>query len=85
MDYSYPRSMELSAYEWVLLDCMQGDQMLFTSQDWVERTWSLLTPVIEKLEQTVTAETIPLYAAGSAGPPEAARLLSRDNRQWRPL
>jgi len=85
MDYSYPRSMELSAYEWVLLDCMQGDQMLFTSQDWVERAWSLLTPVIEKLEQTVTAETIPLYAAGSAGPPEAARLLSRDNRQWRPL
>jgi glucose-6-phosphate 1-dehydrogenase len=85
MDYSYPRSMALSAYEWVLLDCMQGDQMLFTSQDWVERTWSLLTPVIEKLEQTVTAETIPRYAAGSDGPVDAAALLAKDGRQWRPV
>ncbi len=85
MDYSYPGGMELSAYEWVLLDCMLGDQMLFTSQDWVERTWSFLTPIIEELEQTATAETIPLYAAGSTGPSEAMRLLSRDNRQWRPL
>ncbi len=28
-------------YEWVLLDCMLADHMLFTRQDGVEQTWSL--------------------------------------------
>jgi glucose-6-phosphate 1-dehydrogenase len=85
MDYSYPPGAELTAYEWVVLDCMLGDHMLFTRQDGVEQTWSLLAPVIEKLEATMTADRVPRYASGSAGPPEAAKLLLRDNRQWRPL
>jgi glucose-6-phosphate 1-dehydrogenase len=85
MDYSYPPGAELSAYEWVVLDCMLGDHMLFTRQDGVEQTWSLLTPVIEKLEAVMTADRVPRYASGSAGPAEAARLLSQDNRRWRPL
>jgi len=85
MDYTYPRGVLLDAYEWVLLDCMVGDHMLFTSQDWVERTWSFLTPVIEKLGRTVTLETIPRYPAGSDGPVEAAALLTKDGKQWRPV
>lgn len=85
MDYSYPPGVELDAYEWVLLDCMLGDHMLFTRQDGVEQMWSVLTPVIEQLETRLSAKDIPQYAAGSAGPAEAMQLIEKDNRAWRPL
>jgi glucose-6-phosphate 1-dehydrogenase len=85
MDYTYPRGANLDAYEWVLLDCMLGDRMLFTRQDEVEQTWSLLTPVIEQLETGSSAGDIPHYAAGSSGPAEALQLIEKDNRAWRPL
>ena len=85
MDYSYPPGVQLDAYEWVLLDCMLGDHMLFTRQDGVEQMWSVLTPVIEQLETKSSAEDIPQYAGGSAGPAEAMQLIEKDNRAWRPL
>jgi len=85
MDYSYPPGVELDAYEWVLLDCMLGDHMLFTRQDGVEQIWSVLTPVIEQLETKLSAKDVPQYAAGSAGPAEAMQLIEKDNRAWRPL
>jgi glucose-6-phosphate 1-dehydrogenase len=85
MNYSYPRDVHLDAYEWVLLDCMLGDHMLFTRQDGVERMWSVLTPAIEHLEATVKPEDMPRYAAGSDGPDEAMRLIEKDGRAWRPL
>ena len=85
MDYSYPPGVQLDAYEWVLLDCMLGDHMLFTRQDGVEQMWSVLTPVIEQLETKLSAKDIPQYAAGSAGPAEAMQLIEKDNRAWSPL
>jgi glucose-6-phosphate 1-dehydrogenase len=85
MNYSYPRDVHLDAYEWVLLDCMLGDHMLFTRQDGVERMWSVLTPAIEHLEATVKPEDMPRYAAGSDGPSEAMHLIEKDDRAWRPL
>jgi glucose-6-phosphate 1-dehydrogenase len=59
--------------------------MLFTRKDWVEQTWSLLTPVIEQLETGLSAKEIPHYSAGSSGPAEALQLIEKDNRAWRPL
>jgi glucose-6-phosphate 1-dehydrogenase len=50
MTYSYPRGVLLDAYEWVLLDCILGDHMLFTREDSVELAWSTLTPVLETIE-----------------------------------
>jgi glucose-6-phosphate 1-dehydrogenase len=85
MNFSYPRGVLLDAYEWVVLDCMIGDRMLFTREDSVEETWRLLMPMIETLEAAVKDGNIPRYAAGSDGPPEAARLIARDGRAWRPL
>ncbi len=75
----------MSAYGWVLLDCMRGDQMLFLRQEGVELTWSLLTPIIERLESSTKAEIFPNYEAGSSGPEEAKSLIERDGRSWRPL
>jgi len=85
MDFSYQKGILLDAYEWVLLDCMIGDHLLFLREDGVESTWALLTPVIEKLESTTKTETFPNYEAGSSGPEEAALLIERDGRSWRPI
>jgi glucose-6-phosphate 1-dehydrogenase len=85
MDYVYQKGVLMNAYAWVLLDCMRGDQMLFLRQEGVELTWSLLTPVIERLEISTKAEYFPNYEAGSSGPEEARSLIERDSRLWRPL
>ena len=82
MDFSYEKDLQLDAYEWALLDCMLGDQLLFLRQEGVELTWSLLTPVLEKLE---SMENISIYEAGSSGPDEAKLFIERDGRSWRPL
>ena len=85
MDFSYQKVFSLNDYERVLLDCMQGDQMLFVRGDGVEEAWSLLSPVIEKLEAKTYAKNLSIYEAGSAGPDSAEELLRKDGRSWRPL
>jgi glucose-6-phosphate 1-dehydrogenase len=85
MDFSYQKVFMLGAYERVLLDCMQGDQMLFVRADGVEQTWALLTPMIKKLESEAKKENFPNYPSGSSGTVEAAALIERDARRWRPL
>jgi glucose-6-phosphate 1-dehydrogenase len=85
MDFSYQRDVLMDAYEWVLLNCMHDDQLLFVREDGVEQTWSLLTPVIERLESTTPIDQFPNYAAGSSGPEEADLLIKRDGRAWKPL
>jgi glucose-6-phosphate 1-dehydrogenase len=84
MTYSYPRGVLLDAYEWVLLDCMLGDHMLFMREDSVELAWSALTPVLETLGSG-KGTPLAMYAAGSNGPEEALRLIKRDGRAWIPL
>lgn len=85
MDFSYQKVFLLGAYERVLLDCMQGDQMLFVRADGVEQTWSILSPVIEKIEAEAKTRTCPIYRSGYPGPDEARDLIERDGRRWRPL
>ena len=85
MDFSYKRAFSLSDYERILLDCMQGDQMLFVRDDGVEQTWSLLTPVLEHIASGSFPLAFPNYASRSEGPQESADLLARDGRTWRPL
>jgi len=85
MDFCYSKDVLMDAYEWVLLNCMHDDQLLFVREDGVEKTWSLLTPVIERLESTTAMDQFPNYAAGSSGPEEADLLIQRDGRAWRPL
>jgi glucose-6-phosphate 1-dehydrogenase len=84
MTYSYPRGVLLDAYEWVLLDCMLGDHMLFMRKDSVELAWASLTPILDAM---ASDKQVPLgfYAAGSNGPDEALRLMAKDDRSWRPL
>jgi glucose-6-phosphate 1-dehydrogenase len=85
MTFTYPRGVTLDAYEWVLLDCMLGDHMLFMREDSVELSWSALTPVLERIESGENRGLLTTYTAGSDGPDAAAQLIGRDGRTWRPL
>jgi glucose-6-phosphate 1-dehydrogenase len=86
MDFRYGTSFGVTApeaYERLLLDAMRGDATLFARVDWVEAAWSLLAPI--QAAWAAGAAKLATYEAGSAGPPEAARLLDRDGRKWRRL
>ena len=71
------------AYQRLLLDCMVGDQTLFTRQDDVEISWRLMTPILRAWEQ---AESQPhQYVAGGESFAEADELIERDGRKLRRL
>ncbi|MFY9264419.1 MAG: glucose-6-phosphate dehydrogenase [Solirubrobacterales bacterium] len=75
-------SQSPEAYERLILDVMRGDATLFTRVDEVEALWSIVDPVLA-FWQADPSPPLP-YAAGTAGPPEAERLL-QDKTRWRPL
>jgi glucose-6-phosphate 1-dehydrogenase len=71
------------AYERLLLDCMIGDQTLFTRQDGVEVAWRLLMPVLDAWQND---DACPYeYPAGSSSFPEADSIIESDGRKWRKL
>ena len=67
-DQSYHEGL-LEAYEYLLLEAMEGDHTLFTREDEVERAWEILTPVLESPPPVIE------YEAGSWGPIEADELI----------
>ncbi|KGF72914.1 glucose-6-phosphate dehydrogenase [Neosynechococcus sphagnicola sy1] len=88
MDFRYDTAFgqaNTDAYSRLLVDCMLGDQTLFTRGDEVEASWRILTPLLEVWDAPAPPEVIPLYEAGSWGPVEAELLLNRDGRNWRRL
>lgn len=84
MHFDYASTFDVahlpSAYQWLLLDVMRGDQTLFPHAEWIAKAWSLLDPVVAAADSQ--GEAFPNYAAGSWGPPEAEALLQREGREW---
>jgi glucose-6-phosphate 1-dehydrogenase len=80
MDFDYYQNYSgpiMDAYEKVLLDCIQGDHLLFWRQDGVELCWSFLTPLLEECEDCPDrAERLHPYESGTWGP-EAAQAWMR--------
>jgi len=78
MDFNYQQNYSgpvLDAYEKVLIDCMLGDHMLFWRQDSVERSWSFLTPILDRCEGcSDQQDMLEFYPAGSTGPEAISRL-----------
>jgi glucose-6-phosphate 1-dehydrogenase len=69
------------AYQRLLLDCMLGDQTLFTRQDEVEVCWRLLEPIMQDWQ---SKSSMPYeYKAGSESFPQADKLIESDGRKWR--
>ncbi len=58
------------AYERLLLDCIMGDATLFTRSDEVDAAWSFTTGILQAW-QSAAVKNLPVYQAGTWGPPEA--------------
>lgn len=88
MDFSYGSSFGVAtadAYHRLLLDCMLGDQTLFTRADEVEEAWRVVTPALAAWDAPADPTTVPQYEAGTWEPSEAEDLINRDGRRWRRL
>ncbi|HUB94951.1 MAG TPA: glucose-6-phosphate dehydrogenase, partial [Stellaceae bacterium] len=72
-------------YETLIYDCMIGDPTLFQRADMVEAAWRIVQPVLDAWGAERPAD-FPNYAAGSAGPKAADRLIADDcGYAWRPI
>lgn len=84
MDFSYGGSLKAetpTGYETLLLDCLEGDSMLFSRGDWVERAWQVLDPLLVVWAENPPAD-FPNYASGTWGPAAAQALVEREGRRW---
>jgi glucose-6-phosphate 1-dehydrogenase len=78
MDFSYGgsfRTRPTEAYERLLHDAMTGDQTLFLREDAVERSWQIVSGVLDD------CGPVHPYAAGTWGPAAADELIAP--RAWR--
>ncbi|MFA5292551.1 MAG: glucose-6-phosphate dehydrogenase [Phycisphaerae bacterium] len=86
MDFNYTEIFGTDtpdAYERLLLDCMLGDQTLFTRIDDVKLAWGLIDNILNLWKQQ---EIAPFpYRAGSDSFPEADALVQKDGRNWRKI
>jgi glucose-6-phosphate 1-dehydrogenase len=74
-DYEHSYHSELlEAYEYLILEAMEGDHTLFTREDEVERAWEILAPALEQ------PPPVAVYEPGSWGPIEADDLIAP--RHW---
>ncbi|MCC3411542.1 MULTISPECIES: glucose-6-phosphate dehydrogenase [unclassified Microcoleus] len=88
MDFSYGASFGVTssdAYDRLLIDCMLGDQTLFTRSDEVEEAWRVVTPALMAWESSNDQSLVPKYEAGTWEPAEAELMINRDGRKWRRL
>jgi len=70
------------AYERLLLDCLMGDATLFTRTDEVQAAWAFTNEVLETWNSH-PVRNLPVYEAGTWGPPGADDFVHRDNgRAW---
>lgn len=70
------------AYERLLLDCIQGDQTLFTRHDEVIEQWRFVTKILDTWRAN-PVKKLPQYQAGTWGPKEADAFIQADGRVWR--
>jgi glucose-6-phosphate 1-dehydrogenase len=87
MDFRYGSTLNelpFSAYETLILDCMEGDPTLFNRDDQVEAAWRVCAPILNAWESR-PPRGVPIYEAGSWGPEAADNLVARDGHRWRSL
>jgi glucose-6-phosphate 1-dehydrogenase len=87
MDFAYRdyfAPLASVGYETLIYDCLIGDATLFQRADTVEAAWCAVQGLLDAWARA-PADDFPNYAAGSAGPAGADRLLARDGHAWRPI
>lgn len=77
---SFFDKQSVDAYERLLLEVIQGNQVLFVRRDEIEGSWKWVDSVTNSWESN---NNIPnLYKAGTWGPKESADMILKDNRSW---
>jgi glucose-6-phosphate 1-dehydrogenase len=85
MDFHYSDLTEAhlpTAYERLLLDCMNGDSTLYTRGDAVEACWKIVTPLLEGWKDNPQSKLYG-YPAGTWGPQESDDFMGREGIVWR--
>jgi len=84
MDFNYEATYgePPEAYERLLLDCLSGDATLFTRSDEVIAQWSFTTQILEAWKE-FPVKNLPIYEAGTWGPPGADDFIGKNGRVWR--
>ncbi len=85
MDFSYQELFGIrppEAYERLLLDCLMGDATLFTRADEVRAQWAFTSNILDAWN-TYRVSNLPVYEAGTWGPPGADEFIHSDKREWR--
>lgn len=72
------------AYERLLLDCMMGDATLFTRSDEVQAQWAFTTEILQAWKE-MQVNNLPVYEAGTWGPPGVDDFIHSSGRSWRNL
>jgi glucose-6-phosphate 1-dehydrogenase len=80
--YAGKQLAHLTGYESLFYDVLRGDQSLFQRADAIEAGWRAVQPFLDAWAEGGEPEG---YAAGSAGPAGAERLMERDGRRWHGL
>lgn len=70
------------AYERLLLDALTGDATLFTRSDEVMAQWAFTTGILDAWAKS-PVKNLPVYEAGTWGPPGVDEFIERDQRKWR--
>ena len=65
-----------AAYTTLIKDVLSGDQTLFVRADWVEESWRLFEPLLDRSTEPES------YPAGSWGPTAAEMLPTLDGHTW---
>ncbi|HOQ04393.1 MAG TPA: glucose-6-phosphate dehydrogenase [Anaerohalosphaeraceae bacterium] len=72
------------AYQQLLLDCLVGDQTLFTRHDSILLAWKLLEPVLDRWNNS-KENNIFIYPSGTSSILPADELIQKTGHFWNPL
>lgn len=85
MDFHYSDLTDAyvpTAYERLIMDCINGDATLFARGDNVEKAWELVQPVLDEWSENADF-SLHGYPAGSWGPLASEELISKQESGWR--
>jgi glucose-6-phosphate 1-dehydrogenase len=85
MEFNYQEafgSEPPEAYVRLLQDCLTGDATLFTRSDEVKAAWTYTTSILDAWKEN-PVKNLPVYEAGTAGPPGADEFINANGRKWR--
>ncbi|MBI4928873.1 MAG: glucose-6-phosphate dehydrogenase, partial [Anaerolineae bacterium] len=84
MEFNYQEAFGAQppeAYERLLLDCLVGDATLFTRSDEVMAAWRFTAGILDAWRD-LPVKNLPIYEAGTWGPPGSDDFIGKDGWGW---